>query len=136
VVVAVLSVSGVYLRSTDRSSHAMLQAETARFASTIQSYIEWCYQPAPGGGRDLASDASSPWYSQAPPCPLPPNMIHSPTKLVWKMTIELCTDTGYVGLNVYKITVIISLDQNRNGLFDEDEDPELNTFTFLLHKNE
>jgi type II secretory pathway pseudopilin PulG len=135
VMVAVLSVSAVYLMSGRETSHAVIEAEAARMAEVLHSYIVHQYVNAATGVVTDAATPVGPDSFTAPTLGNQPDMrpnylINTPQRLTWRFRIDPgATDKG---VRQHIATVEISLDSDRNGVVSPGDDP-LGTYVFYLY---
>jgi type II secretory pathway pseudopilin PulG len=134
VMVAVLSVSAVYLFSGKETNRAVIEAEAARLTEVLHSYIVHQYvNPATGAVTDAVIPVTP--NSFTPPTlgnqpEMQPNcLINTPQRLTWQFTIVPgITDKG---VKQHFATVRISLDSDRNGVVSSGDDP-MSTYVFYL----
>ncbi|MBN1808688.1 MAG: type II secretion system protein [Planctomycetes bacterium] len=125
VMVAVLSVSAVYLRSAGGVNRSVGRAEAARLVQAIRAYT---LDEVVDAGTGQVTDATIRSNEAVPPLVafaegqemLPANLAHSPVKLVWEVAVTLDgPGPGYVdpgtGVRRHIAATTVALDIEHDG---------------------
>jgi len=134
VMIAVLSVSGVYITSARKVNRGIMAAEAARLAEAVRAYASEEMMAADGtvtDGEITCSDVTASPTIGGPEM-LPAALVHSPIKLVWKLEIKLL-GTVVHGIRQHTAKITVAVDSDGDRAFTEGDDEVVAKHVFYLY---